>query len=103
MTGFAARPDPLYGSGQQYQAVHDELASIYDRLTGALDATGQFWGGDLPGQNFARDYCPKAVSQLQQMGATGDGLQSVIDGVASWAKNYVEADAAVAQSTPSAG
>ena len=103
MTGFTAQPNPLYGSGQQYQAVHDELASIYDRLTRALDAAGQFWGSDQIGQPFARDYCPKAVSQLQQMGATGDGLQSVIDGVATWAKNYVDADAAVAQSTPSAG
>jgi uncharacterized protein YukE len=103
MTGFAVQPDPLYGSGQQYQDVHDELASIYARLTTALDTAGQFWGGDKTGQDFANKYCPQAVAQLQQMSGTAAGLQSIIDGVAAWAKNYVTADNAVAQSTPAAG
>ena len=100
MTGFAVQADPLYANGQQYDLVHSELASIYVRLTQALDAAGQFWGGDDSGQAFARSYCPAAVSQLRQMGATGEGLQSLIAGVCSWAKNYVDADSAVAQSTP---
>jgi uncharacterized protein YukE len=102
MTGFAAQPDPLYGTGQQYQDVHDELAAIYSRLTSALDTAGQFWGGDQTGQDFAHKYCPKAVAQLQQMSGTATGLRSIIDGVADWAKNYVNADDAVAQSTPAA-
>jgi uncharacterized protein YukE len=100
VTGFAVQPDPLYTNGQQYDLVHSELGSIYSRLTQTLDAAGQFWGGDDSGRAFARSYCPAAVAQVRQMGATSEGLQSLIAGVCSWAKNYVDADSTVAQSTP---
>jgi len=100
MTGFAVQPDPLFDKGQQYDLVHSELAAIYSRLTQALDAAGPFWGGDESGQRFARTYWPAAVAQLRQMGATGEGLQSLIAGVCRWATNYVNTDSTVAQSTP---
>jgi hypothetical protein len=33
-----------------------------------------------------------ALDALQQMDSTQQGLQSMVDGICSWAKNYVSAD-----------
>ena len=101
--GFTAQSTDLRSTAPQYQAVAGQVAQVYQTLVTALDNEGACWGSDAQGQAFGNKYCPAAVSLLQQMGNTNQGLQSMVDGICSWAKNYMEADQAVAQSASQLG
>jgi hypothetical protein len=90
--GFQTDPQQLQDNAPRYQAVADRLQEIYNRLTVLLDIEGACWGNDDPGRTFAGQYVPGALDVLQQMDSTHQGLQSMVDGICSWARNYVNAD-----------
>lgn len=92
--GFTAQTTDLHSTAPQYDAVNQQVQQIYNTLTQALDAEGACWGNDQSGSAFGSKYCPSALSALQQMNSTAQGLQSMVDGICSWAKNYVNADQA---------
>jgi len=52
------------------------------------------WGDDPAGQTLGRKYVPAAMSILTQMDSTNQGVQSMVDGICSWAKNYMGAASA---------
>lgn len=97
MSGFTVAPAGLSstapGWGDQAAAVHD----LFTTLTGRLSAEGECWGNDQAGRAFAAKYVGPALATIQYMGATGEGLRSMVDGVAAWARNYVSSDQAVRQ------
>jgi uncharacterized protein YukE len=90
--GIQTNPDDLQDNAPRYQHVSDQLNDIYGRLTASLDAWGACWGDDDAGRAFASKYVQPALDALQQMDSTKQGLQSMVDGICSWAKNYVSAD-----------
>jgi hypothetical protein len=90
--GYTAQPADLQSAAPQYDWVARQVQVVYSTLTQALDAEGACWGADDQGQSFGTKYCPPAVAVLQQMSNTGQGLQSMVDSICTWAKNYVSAD-----------
>jgi hypothetical protein len=87
--GIQADPDALAQAGQQYSAVADELRTVAQNLAGQLAGLGNFWGGDQFGQEFAGKYVGPVEKWMSFAGvASGQGLPSVADGVASWAQAY---------------
>jgi hypothetical protein len=84
-----ANSSDLQSTAPQYNAVAEQVQQIYQTLTQALDAQGACWGNDASGQTFGNKYCPPAVSAIQQMSNTNDGVQSMVDGICTWAKNYM--------------
>lgn len=94
MNDVTADADQLHTSSGQYQTVADRVWSIYQTLTARLDAEGACWGNDGSGQVFGKKYVPSAMTVLQQMDNTNQGIQSMVDGICSWAKNYMDAGSA---------
>jgi uncharacterized protein YukE len=90
--GFQTDPEALQGNAPRYQRVSDQLQEIFDKLSNLLEAEGACWGNDDAGRAFAAKYVPGALDALQQMDSTNQGLRSMVDGICSWAKNYVNAD-----------
>jgi hypothetical protein len=107
---ITAQADQLHGTSGRYQSVADQVASIYQRLVGALDAEGACWGMDQSGKAFGDKYVNSALAVLQQMDDTNQGVQSMVDGICTWAKNYLDAGASatsdanqLSQPTPYSG
>ena len=94
MSDITVKADQLHSSSGQYQTVADRVSGIYQTLTSRLDAEGACWGNDSSGQVFGKKYVSSAMTVLQQMDNTNQGIQSMVDGICSWAKNYVDANAA---------
>lgn len=94
MSDVTANADQLHTTSGQYQTVADRVSGIYQTLTSRLDAEGACWGNDSSGQVFGKKYVPAAMTVLEQMDNTNQGIQSMVDGICSWAKNYVDAGAA---------
>lgn len=90
--GYSAQTTDLFSTAPQYESVGQQVQAVYGTLSQALEGEGTCWGNDDSGQAFGATYCPPAVSALQQMSNTNQGLQSMIDGICSWAKNYISAD-----------
>jgi uncharacterized protein YukE len=103
MTGFTAQTTNLGDTAPQYDSVAQQVQRVYTTLVNALETEGACWGGDAQGQQFGAKYCGPALSLLQQMGNTNQGLQSMVDGICSWAKNYVNVDQMVAQQVSQIG
>jgi uncharacterized protein YukE len=101
--GFTTQTEQLHCTAPQYDSVAQQVQQIYQMLISALDDEGACWGNDAQGQTFGAKYCQPAVSLLEQMGNTQQGLQSMVDGVCSWAKNYVDADQAATASASQIG
>lgn len=101
--GFTAQPSDLQSTAPQYDWVAQQVQQVYTTLTQALDAEGACWGNDSQGQTFGAKYCASAVPALQQMSNTNQGVQSMVDSICVWAKNYVSvieaAEASAAQIT----
>ena len=95
--GFTAQTGDLGGQAPQYQSVANQVQLIYQTLSTALDSYGACWGNDDAGQTFARKYVGPALSALSQMDSADQGLQSMADGVSSWAKNYQDTDQGLQQ------
>ena len=96
--GYTAQPGDLQSTAPQYDWVAQQVQQVYTTLTQALDAEGACWGNDDQGQTFGAKYCPPAVAALQQMSNTNQGVQSMVDSICAWAKNYVSADQAAQSS-----
>lgn len=90
--GFTAQTTNLQSTAPQVDAVNQQLQQISQNLVQALDAEGACWGNDEAGHTFGQKYFPSAFSALKQMNSTQEGLQSMVDGIRSWAKNYLDAD-----------
>lgn len=90
--GYTAQPAGLQSTAPQYDWVAGQVQIVYSNLTQALDAEGACWGNDDQGQAFGAKYCPPAVAALQQMSNTNQGVQSMVDTICTWARNYVSAD-----------
>jgi hypothetical protein len=97
MSGFQAQPDRLQGNAPQYQDVSAQVAQIYATLTQKLDAEGACWGNDYAGRQFGVQYCPAAVTVISSMDATQQGLDSIVSGICSWAKKFVDVEAMLTQ------
>ncbi|GIH18849.1 hypothetical protein [Rugosimonospora africana] len=98
MSGFTTNTNDLQSTAPQYDSVADQVRQIYTTLTDALNVEGACWGSDDAGKTFGGKYVSAALPALQQLSATNDGLQSMVDGICSWAKNYLNADDAAQQS-----
>jgi len=92
--GYTAQPADLQSTAPQYDWVAQQVQVVDSTLTQALDAEGACWGSDEAGQSFGAKYCPPAVAALRQMSNTSQGVQSMVDSICTWAKNYVSADQA---------
>jgi uncharacterized protein YukE len=103
MTGYTTNTNDLQSTAPQYDSVAQQVKQIYTRLTNALDVEGACWGSDQQGMDFGKKYVGAALPALQQMSQTNDGLQSMVDGICNWAKNYVSADDAAQQSASQLG
>jgi hypothetical protein len=90
--GYTAQTTDLQSAAPQYDSVAQQVQQVYTTLSQALEGEGACWGNDDSGQTFGSKYCPPAVSALEQMSNTNQGLQSMVDGICSWAKNYIGAD-----------
>jgi len=101
--GYTAQPSDLQSAAPQYDWVSQQLQYVYNTLSLALDAEGACWGNDDQGQAFGAKYCPLAISALQQMSNTNQGVQSMVDSICTWAKNYVNADEAAQASAAQVG
>ncbi len=99
--GYTARPAELNATAQQYDAVSDQLKQIFVLLTHALDREGACWGGDEIGRAFEQKYVPGALSAINQLRGTDQGVRSLVDGICTWARNYVDAEQATASSAGS--
>lgn len=97
--GITAQTTDLKSAAPKYDVVSQQVAQIYQTLVHALDAEGACWGNDAQGATFGGKYCPPAVSAIQQMGNTKQGVQSMVDGICSWAKNYMNADQSASAGT----
>jgi uncharacterized protein YukE len=98
MTGYNTNTGDLQSTAPQYDAVAQQVQQVYTTLTNALEGEGACWGSDDQGKNFGQKYTSAALPALQQMSQTNEGLQSMVDGICSWAKNYIKADDAARQS-----
>jgi uncharacterized protein YukE len=87
-----ANSTDLQSTAPQYSDVADRVRQIYQTLTQALDTLGACWGDDASGRTFGGKYCPPAVSAIAQMSNTNQGVQSMVDGICVWAKNYLNVD-----------
>lgn len=92
MTGYTTNYQALRATAPQYDDVARQVGEIYRTLVDALEAQGACWGADGQGRAFGQKYVTAALPALQQMSDTHEGLRSMVDGVCSWAKNYVTAD-----------
>jgi uncharacterized protein YukE len=97
LSGYTVDPSGLAPNAALYGAAADQVRSLHDTLASKLDAEGACWGNDDAGAAFAAKYVGPALTALQQMVSTNEGLQSMVDGIYSWAKNYVNADQAAQQ------
>jgi hypothetical protein len=98
VTGFTADPQGLHATAPLYGHTADQVAQIYRTLTDVLDLEGACWGSDEAGTAFGQKYVAAALPALSQLSQTNEGLQSMVDGVATWAKNYLRADDAAQHS-----
>lgn len=98
MTGYTTNTGDLQSTAPQYDSVAQQVSKIYTTLANALDVEGACWGSDDQGTTFGQKYVSAALPALQQMSQTNEGLQSMVDGICSWAKNYMNADDAAQQS-----
>jgi hypothetical protein len=98
MSGYTASAGDLQSTAPQYDDVAKQVQQVYTLLTNALNGEGVCWGTDDQGKVFGDKYVNAAMPALQQMSQTTEGLQSMVDGICSWAKNYVNADDAAQQS-----
>jgi len=96
--GFTAQTGDLRSTAPRYGAVTDRVATIYQTLVNALEAEGACWGNDDSGRAWGSKYAPAALAALQQMSGTQQGLQSMVDGICSWARNFVDVDQMVQES-----
>lgn len=92
MTGFTAQPDDLQASAPQYDAVAQQVRAIYQTLTANLETEGACWGADDAGTAFGTKYVAQALLAIKQLDSTNQGLQGMVDGICTWAKNYVNAE-----------
>lgn len=95
MSGFTVDPSGLDSTAPRWGDQAAQVQNLFDTLTGKLNAEGDCWGNDQAGHSFASKYVPAALAALQYMDAVNQGLQSMVDGVATWARNYVNSDEAV--------
>jgi hypothetical protein len=98
VSGFTTNTNDLQSTAPQYDSVAQQVQQIYTTLTNALDREGACWGSDDAGMTFGKKYVAAALPALRQMSETNQGLQSMVDGVCSWAKNYLNVDDAAKQS-----
>ena len=98
MSGYTVDPQGLHGTAPLYGHTADQVAQIYRTLTDVLDLEGACWGSDEQGTAFGRRYVAAALPALSQLSQTNEGLQSMVDGVATWAKNYLQGEDAAQQS-----
>jgi uncharacterized protein YukE len=98
VTGYTTNTNDLQSTAPQYDSVAEQVQQIYSTLTNSLQTEGACWGRDDQGMTFGQKYVAAALPALQQMSETNQGLQSMVDGICSWAKNYVSADGAAKQS-----
>ncbi|MGH3273660.1 MAG: hypothetical protein ACRDNZ_04960 [Streptosporangiaceae bacterium] len=94
MTGWAADPVGLAANAGPYGVHADQVQSIYATLSAALEAEGACWGDDDAGKTFAGKYVTNALNTLIAMSQNGSSMESMVDGIYSWAKNYMSADEA---------
>jgi hypothetical protein len=92
VSGYTAQTGSLQGSAPKYGDVSDQVRKIYQTLVDRLEGEGACWGNDTQGKSFGQKYCAPALSALQQMSNTNEGLESMVDGICTWAKNYVNVD-----------
>jgi hypothetical protein len=98
VSGYTVDPQGLHSTAPLYGHTADQVAQIYRTLTDVLDLEGACWGSDEQGMAFGRKYVAAALPALSQLSHTNEGLQSMVDGVATWAKNYLRAEDAAQQS-----
>jgi uncharacterized protein YukE len=92
--GVSAAPEQLQDAAKGYGVSAEKVQQVYKTLVTALEAQGACWGDDDAGRQFGAKYCPPALSLLQQMSNTNQGIASMVDGICSWAKGYLNADEA---------
>jgi hypothetical protein len=102
-TGYTAQTSHLGSTAPQYDFVAQQVKQVYATLVTSLENEGACWGSDEQGQTFGAKYCGPAVSLLDQMSYTNQGIQSMVDSICVWAKNYMNADKAVADSASKLG
>jgi hypothetical protein len=88
--GFTTQPADLQSTAPQYASIADLVQGIYSKLLATLDTEGACWGDDAQGQAFGIKYCPPAISVLEQLDNTNVSVQSMVDSICTWAKNYVD-------------
>jgi uncharacterized protein YukE len=64
----------LRQAAPRFTALGGELGQIFGRLSAALDAEGDCWGGDATGRAFAKEYRPAS-------GQTTDAGRDVADAI----------------------
>ncbi len=103
MTGFTVEPDPLYGTGAQYEFVRSQLAAIYYAAHDGLAAAGNFAGNDAAGK-ACKATCERIASEvLDRIDTTHQGINSIADTIANWATSYPGIDQALEANTPPTG
>ncbi|MDQ2874909.1 MAG: hypothetical protein M3Y33_09005 [Actinomycetota bacterium] len=92
MSGYTVDTRGLAANAPSYQDAADQVQAVYDTLSGTLQSYGACWGDDDAGQQFAAKYVNPALSALQSLVDNGTGMESMVDGIYTWAKSYVSAD-----------
>lgn len=79
MTGPGMRHDleGIRRAGTKIGHAGADLGAVQDALASALDSSGECWGSDEAGQNFAQSYVPSADGCRSALTSLVDALQQV--------------------------
>jgi uncharacterized protein YukE len=84
----------LYTTAPAFSRAGGSIADAVSQVQSQLQAMGNFWGNDAPGQQFASFYPNNANTLLQQISIFAGEVEGVADAINQMADNYNISDEA---------
>jgi uncharacterized protein YukE len=92
MSGFTTDHEALARQARTFTGLSERADGILATLNTELASYGACWGGDAPGQAFARSHVEPAGATLTGMGELPDGLRGIGDTLAATAATYADSE-----------
>ena len=91
MNGVEANLDDLVRSGAFPQWAADEARRLFLALRDTVVVLMPYWGGDAMGREYARSCLERFMALFDSLATLYPAMQSVADGVRSWAMGLLKA------------
>lgn len=97
MSDLEVDPTALRSASPKFSSTADKLNGAWEALRSVLDAEGECWGNDEPGQEFAKGYKPAADLGREAFPGITQGIYDIRTGLDESANTWESVDQGNAQ------